>query len=280
MKRKLAAGATAFVLLTASPSHAITGVISGETQLLTSILMQELAQVASLTKAVANLRMLVGGVNDVLATSREAVRIAQAIATFDPRTLLTDMKYAILAEFPQARELYVEARDLNRNMQAIAAGGDVFWGIHTVADYRMDLIAREATRFGMRASGLNLLGPIIDEIDPDDTDKLLERYYRQSRRTLKRALRQSAWGQFVRRVKAHDEDARRNGNLAAQIGSVSAAADIEIAGNTAELADLQKTQRARQQAEAEYRELLFRRTLEDSLRNGDAMRPSLIKDRR
>ena len=251
MRHKLLLGTTAAALTFSSPASAVSGVLSGETQLLTSILVQELAQVASLADSVANLKNLVAGINDIMATGRSALRIAKAIATFDPKTLLDDMKTTVLAEFPEAYELYIEVKDLEGNI-ATAGDGEVFWNRYTQADYRLDDLAERTARFGIRSSALNLLGPIVDEIDPDDTDRLLERFHRESKTSLKRAIRQSAWSQFVRRLKRHDQDARQVGNLAAQINVVEASAGIETANNTAELLDLEKSRAAKAQAEREY----------------------------
>ena len=264
---------TAGLVATGGSAHAVTGVISGESQLLTSILVQELMQVAKLADTVAQLRNMVGGINDLLATTRTAVRIARSIANFDPKTLLEDMKTVVLSEFPNAYGLYREIKDLEGNIDSLD-DREAFWRRYTDADFRMDQLAEKTARFGIRASALNLLGPIVKEIDPDDTDRLVERVYHRSRVSLKRALRQSAWGQFVRRLKAHDTDARKRGNLPAQIDVVGASAAIEGANHAAELVDLKKVETAKAQAQREYQNRIDR-TVQTGLRKGRLLRPAI-----
>ena len=275
-KRKSIAVVTAGVLLISGPAHAVQGVISGETQLLTSILVQELAQVASLADSVANLKNLVAGINDVIAAGRTAVRIAQSMATFDPNRILQDMETAVRDAFPEANDLLDEIEDLDGNVRAAGRGGDRFWNRYTAADFRTDQRAEKAARFGLRASALNLLGPVVQRMDPTDTDKLLERYHQASATSLKRAMRQSAWGQFVKRLKAHDRDAQQNRNLEAQIEVVGAATALETANNTAELLDIEKTKAARAQAEREYREHLNKK-INEGLKGG-LLRPAFLRE--
>ena len=271
-RRTVAAVTTAVLMLSSPPARGFTGLLSGETQLLAAILAEELNQVSSLVKMITDLKLLVAGVNDVAASARVAVRMAQAIRTFKPEQLLTSLRNGVFQEFPEIRDLANELEDLHGNVTSL--GTSAFWKRYTPADYRTDKMAEKTARVAIRYSALNLMGPIVDAIDPTDTDKLLERHFRESKTTLQRAYRQSAWGQFVDRLKVHDEEARANKNLGDQLKSLEAAAAIEGAKMTEEHLDIAKTRTAREQAQREFDRHLEREAVQ-SMREG-VMRPSLI----
>ena len=162
MKRcsKSVACAVAVVMTTATPAGAVTGALSGETQLLTSILVQEIAQLGKLADTIVKLKEMVGGLNDILATARATVRIARAVRSLDPKTLLADMRSTVLSEFPEMRQLYIEIEDLRGN-----ATDDDFWGRYSTADFRVDDTINWGLRRGVRAGAVGLFGARRDGRD-------------------------------------------------------------------------------------------------------------------
>ena len=253
MRRRTAAVTAVGTLLIAAPVIALpVPGLSGEPQLLAAILGQQIKQVASLTQAVTNLTTLVKSMNDVMASAREAVRLVEAIRNFDPNQLLEELKQGVFQGFPEIRDLYIEVEDSWGNAEGIL-GRESFWDRHSAADDRIRDLTMKMVRLGFRASGKNIIVPMADaiEIDPDETDELIERYYHDARRSAQRAVQRSAWVELTRIGQQMMRDAQRSRNLGDQIDMLGAAAAIESGQKLEALLELQRTERAQEQARRE-----------------------------
>ena len=230
--------------------------ISGENQILYSILAQEIQQVSSLVDAVANLRTMVEGINDVLASARTAVRIAQSVRYIDPRQWAEDLRGQFLAEFPEANILYGEAHDLYGNLRSLEARDGSFWERTSAADYRMTELAFRSFQYGYRGTFYNLLGNGFKVPNPTYADYLAERYLLDAKESLSRVYHRSAWSVFMKELASLREDARANQNLESQLAGINAAANIETAQNVQDLYLFEKIDRAKDQNHRENFERL------------------------
>lgn len=247
--RGLVAITTAGVLTVPTSAQAQFGLgaldtwTSGEAGLLAAILGEEVAQAGSLVESVTRLTQVVTALNDLLASGREAVRIAKAVESLDPDRILREVETAFLTSFPEARSLKDELEDLSSNVDALEARDGSFKALITQGDFRVDDLARRTLSYGFRSSAYALIEGFPPP-EPTRLDLRLESHFLKAGEGLKRSFRSSAWRYFQRELQHLRRQAHTTENLAAMVAGNNAAANLQAAQSTEGLLELERLKTA------------------------------------
>lgn len=261
IRRGLAALGLAAGIALASPAYALVpGVLSGETQLLAGILAQELSQVAKLSDTLIRLQQVLQGINDVAASARAAVRLAESVANLEPEALLRDLRYGALATYPEAAALFDESVELADNVASTLEGR--YWQRYSRHDARADRLADAALRFGYRGSATALFAPLMQKVRPGAAEFLVERYFRSADLHLRRRINAATWYMLARQTEALRADAEQKRSLPARIQANVAAIALQTGVGISTLADLETARAAeiqhRREREAAHRKAFQR----------------------
>ncbi len=245
--------------------------LAGESVILSAILSTELAQAADIAMTVKQITDFVKATNEVLALTRQAVKVYNTILNYTPQRLLMDARRGLYQAIPEARQLEVEVRAGIENGRAIKGGPEAFLGHRDHHDpwaQQMNQALFSLGYRGLAGEVMKGVGGLYSE-GPTTAERLLAAKARDAGELVKNLKRRSALGVMAKKTEFLIKDAEEKGrtDLAAQ--SLALRLQIEAAANTGDIASLQKLIAAEHEAQRNF-EAAFNKGFSASLRMGSA----------
>lgn len=247
MRRLMLMMTVALAALPAGRAQAMFGVedwLSGQNELLISLLAESLQQTAQLTTAVANLRAVLRAANESAAVARTAWRQVQVLRDYTLDDLRDDARAGLYAAWPELADVARESEALAANGRAVQAGA--FW---THQDHHDPVVARRA-RAAFEYGYQSTLWPIAfpDAMQhgpaPSPVDAKVQELYRRAGHAHRVAHQQMAWSVFARQVEGYLADAEMTARLDTRMQATEAAMAFQTMRNTTEALTLAQAEAA------------------------------------
>lgn len=249
--RRLILAASIAVMASAQPAHALFGEedwLSGQNQMLASLLAENLQHTAQLATAVSQLRMMVTTLNESASVARTAWRQVQVLRRYGLDDLRDDAVAGLYEAWPELADLARETDALVANGEAVRAGG--FWTHLDHHDPAVSRRARAAFEYGYQSTIWPIAFPDAMRHVPSASpvDQRVRELYRQAGHSHRVAMQEMAWTVFARQVEGYVADAEETDRLDTRIEATSAVMAFQTMRNTSEALTLDQTKAAEAEA--------------------------------
>lgn len=237
--------------ITPRPAHALFGEedwLSGQNQLLASLLAENLQHTTQLANAVVQLRSMLSAMNESAAVARTAWRQVQIIGRYDLDDLRDDAVAGLYDAWPELEDVARESQALVANGDAMQSGG--FWTHLDHHDPQVSRRARAAFEFGYQSTIWPIAFPDAMRHRPtaSPVDHRVRELYRRAGHAHRQATQEMAWSVFARQVSGYLEDAEATDRLDTRIEATAAVMGYQTMRNTSEVLTLQQVQTAEDEA--------------------------------
>lgn len=239
------------VFFPAGPAHALFGEedwLSGQNQLLASLLAENLQQTTQLATAVANLRAMLRATNESAAVARTAWRQVQVLRRYSIADLRDDALAGLYDAWPELSDIAQETEALVANGRAVRAGA--FWTHLDHHDPAVSRRARTAFEYGYQSTIWPIAFPDAMQYGPGPSpvDVKVQALYRRAGHAHRVATQQMAWSVFARQVEGYLADAEATQRLDTRIQATEAVMAFQTMRNTTEALTLAQTEAADDEA--------------------------------
>lgn len=234
-------------LLAPRPAEALFGEedwLSGQNQLLFSLLAENIQHTTQLASAVMQLRGLLTTANETAALTRTAWRQVQILRRYDVDDLRRDALAGLYDAWPELRDVARETEALVANGRAVHRGR--FWTHLDHHDPAVSRRARAAFEYGYQSTIWPIAFPrAVDHTPtPSPVDEKVAELYARTGHAHRVAMQQMAWSVFAQEVESYVDDAQATDRLDTRIEAMGALMQYQTMRNTTEAVNLEKTQAA------------------------------------
>lgn len=265
--KRLAIIAMVGTLALAAPRRASASILGEESALLAELIGLQLEELTEISTLITNVKLVIGGLNEIASLARAAKRIYDAIRKYSLNDLLQDAKTGLYRAFPDLEKIEQELAMLKANGQAIEKGKDAFFGHVDYHDAEMNRVATATFRHAFRSTIWPAVFPEAMSFDeyPSPVDELIQRRYKRAGLNMRMAIQNTALGMLSEKIKTMVEDAEAKERTDLQTAALNAQANVQTTNNTTMMRDLAEIEHAEREA-AQIRDEHFQKEATKSMR--------------
>lgn len=232
-------------LVVAAP--AVESQLGIEIALLNSQIAKEIKQIAELKLLVDNLRQVLKTSNQIAALTRSAKRMYDVARRYSLRDYIRDAKEGFYRAWPELRQLDKELQLADRNVRGIDDGTfTALWDYH---DPNAQRALTSAASYAFRASVYPLLLDDVDSYEPlvSSAEKLAQHHFRTLGFGTRRALQTAGSSALSKKLGHLLKEAEGKQRIDFGLLGVSATAEVQTMDNTQLLRDAKELELAEEQ---------------------------------